>query len=436
MNQQNTMKILIQYIVFGFSLGIICGGACLIFCFATTLCNCLGQSHEILLFFLPLAGLLVVYLYDRKFKNQTLDTNSIYRYLTYDKPISKWQAPLIFLSTCLAYIFSGSVGRAGSALQIGSGLAYAVGAKAGKAEKVPAVFAKNIRPDMLMACGMAAAFTAIFKTPFAGAVFGVEMLVLTRNNISLLLPSAIAAFATYGMACLVSVPYTDIHTDFASDKFDPVAINFQTMWKVAVIALCAALLGRIFCLLRRYTDRWFKRGLKNPFIRVLVGTGMVIVVTLLIGHNECNGLGYAIAGMALDGETRPLNFVFKLVLTLITLGCGIRGGEISPNIFIGATFGCTAAGFLGMNPCLAASVGMIGTLSSVTNSTIAIFIMGLELISFTPEAAVCFALTCLITHLTSGTLCLYTGQETHRMPLKIKLKKPADRKFRKPADHK
>ena len=414
---------LCQYVVSGVVLGIVCGGICLLFCFATSVCDAIGQGFRNLIFVLPAAGLLVVYLYDKKFKGLNLDTNSIYRYLHDGEPISKWQAPLIFLSTCLAYLFSGSVGRAGSAMQIGSCVAYLTGNKLEEAGSKIRIFL-DLRPDMLMACGMAAAFTSIFKSPVAGAVFGVEMLVLSRKKLDLIIPAGITSFVTYIMGNITAINYTDIHTLFGVEdptNYDPVTIEFNTLWKVIVIVLCTVILARAFCVLRRLTSRWFNRYLPNPFVRVLVGTGLVIAITLLIGHRECNGLGFETAGIAIIyGHTKPLDFLFKLVLTLLTLGCGIRGGEISPNIFIGATFGCAAAPYLHMNPCLAASVGMIGTLSSVTNSTIAIFIMGLELISFTPVAAFYLAVTCLITHMVSGSMCLYSGQETTSIPFKLK----------------
>lgn len=406
---------LLQYILFGFVIGIVCGCACLIFCLATSAADHIGHSLNYLIFLLPAAGFFIVFLYDKLCSRHTLDTNSIYRYLKHGDAISVWQAPLIFISTCLAYLFGGSVGRAGSALQIGSGLAYMTGS----AMKGSAIIGTP-RPDLLMACGMSAAFTAIFNTPFAGAVFGVEMLILSKSNLSLILPSAISSFVTFGIARLVHIPYTDIHTDFGSASgAAPLRLDFPTLWRVLLIAVCASFLGHMFCLSRRYTTMWFRRLLKNPFARVAAGSLMVIAITLLIGHTECNGLGYGIAGEAIDGSTRPLNFLFKFILTLITLGCGIRGGEISPNIFIGATFGCAAAPYIGLNPCLAASVGMLATLSTVTNATIAVFIMGLELISFTPAAAAYFALTCIITHIFSGTLCLYTEQDTHKAFMKI-----------------
>lgn len=43
---------------------------------------------------------------------------------------------------------------------------------------------------------------------------------------------------------------------------------------------------------------------------------------------------------AIAGEVVPTAFLLKIIFTAITLGCGFKGGEIVPTLFVGATFGC------------------------------------------------------------------------------------------------
>ena len=109
------------------------------------------------------------------------------------------------------------------------------------------------------------------------------------------------------------------------------------------------------------------------------------------------------------------------MLTSFTLGCGIRGGEIAPTIFIGAT-GCFAAGYLiGLDPALAAALGIVGALASVTNCPIAIFLYGLEAISLSPEMALYFFITACMAHFLSGTGGIYSEQRAEKQILKPRL---------------
>ena len=40
------------------------------------------------------------------------------------------------------------------------------------------------------------------------------------------------------------------------------------------------------------------------------------------------------------GQERPLDFLWKTILTAVTMRAGYRGGEIVPAFSVGATFGC------------------------------------------------------------------------------------------------
>jgi H+/Cl- antiporter ClcA len=106
------------------------------------------------------------------------------------------------------------------------------------------------------------------------------------------------------------------------------------------------------------------------------------------------------------------------MLTAFTLGCGIRGGEIAPTIFIGAT-GCFSAGCLiGLDPSLAAAVGIVGALASVTNCPVALWIYGLEAICLSGEMALYFAIAACMAHFLSGRGGLYSEQQAERQFLK------------------
>ncbi len=401
-------KTIITYILTGVCCGIVCGGAAVFFSWLTTLCDNVFHTHEKLIFLLPLAGIAVVILYDEFRKEDDLTMNALYRHMQEGKPLSFWLAPMIATSTCLAYLTGGSVGRVGSALQIGGCLAVLIGKKFALLRRfAPA-------PELLLACGIAAGFCGILNAPIAGAVFGVEVLVLSYQKWVYIVPTLIASFITWGIAQAVGIYYVDFH------DLTTATISTTVLLKALVVAFAAMLIGRLYCFVRKITVQGFE-ALNNKYLRVITGTVLVIALTQILGHTNCNGIGFSYVDAALDGHSATLAFLWKLMLTAFTLGCGIRGGEIAPTIFIGAT-GCFAAGYLiGLDPALAAALGIVGALASVTNCPVAIFLYGLEAISLRPEMAMYFFITACMAHFLSGTGGIYSEQRAEKQILKPRL---------------
>ena len=428
---------LLILILTGACCGIAAGSACVLFAWLTGFCDDTFRAHDRLLFILPAAGLLIAALYQWKEKEGELSMNGLFRTARGEETASIWIVPLIALSTCLAYLFGGSVGRVGSAMQIGGGLSMWLGSRMQSPDEGDPEAAAPQKPpvdmQLFFACGIACGFTGILNAPLAGAVFGVELLVLKGRQWIYLLPTLIASFITWGISRLAGDIYVDFHHPLTGGVTEPgttsdigaavslvqTGLNGEVLLKVAVISVAAMLAGRIYYLSRRFTAAGFDR-IANPWIRVLVGTGLVICVTLLIGNTDQNGIGFDYVDLALDGRSAMLAFLWKLVLTVLTLGCGIRGGEIAPTIFIGAT-SCFAAGCLiGLDPSLAASLGIVGALASVTNCPIAIWIYGLEAICLSPEMALYFGMAVCAAHFLSGTGGLYAEQPAQEQWLKPK----------------
>ena len=452
--KQGLLHRLLIWILTGAGCGIAAGSACVFFAWLTSLCDKSFHDHERMLYLLPAAGLLVVTLYHWREREGELSLNGLFRAARGEEEASLWLVPLIALSTCLAYLFGGSVGRVGSALQIGGGLTLWLGSRinglgslsnrqGGRREdpdgRRPGP--GGLDPQMLFACGIACGFTGILNAPLAGAVFGAEVLILKGKEWICLLPTAISSFITWGISHLAGVSYVDFHhvltgglTEAGSTSDIEAAASLvhtgltgQVLLKVAIISLAAMLAGRIFCLARRLTTRAFDY-ISNPWIRVLVGTAFVIGLTLLIGNTDQNGIGFVYVDHVLDGRSAMLAFLWKLALTTLTLGCGIRGGEIAPTIFIGATAAFAAGCLIGLDPALAAAVGIVGTLASVTNCPVASWIYGMEAISAGPEMALYFGIAVIAAHFLSGTGGLYAEQ-----PAETQWLKPARSQWLKPA---
>ena len=84
------------------------GGA---FGLALNWANATRGAHPWLLYLLPVAGLVIVFLYHRFDPDGGGSTNQIFVSVREHKPLTLRTAPLIFVSTVATHLFGGSSGR-------------------------------------------------------------------------------------------------------------------------------------------------------------------------------------------------------------------------------------------------------------------------------------------------------------------------------------
>ena len=110
-----------------------------------------------------------------------------------------------------------------------------------------------------------------------------------------------------------------------------------------------------------------------------------------------------------QGSAQPWDFWWKLLLTAITLGAGLKGGEIFPSFAIGACFGCVVGPLLGLPGPYAAGIGMVSLFCGVTNCPLAALALGWEVFSFcNPQG---FLMAVAVSFLASGYSGLYAKQK-------------------------
>ena len=113
--------------------------------------------------------------------------------------------PVKFVATILTISAGGSAGKEGPGAQIGAGAASFVSNMLH--------FSKSERKTLVI-CGISAGFASVFGTPIAGAIFGIEVLIIGVIMYNVLLPSFIAGFAAYTTAQFLGVQYTYYDIDF------------------------------------------------------------------------------------------------------------------------------------------------------------------------------------------------------------------------------
>ncbi len=354
----------------------------------------LRGTYPWLIYFLPFAGLIVVYLYRHVHLSAGGSTNAVFIAVRDNETMPSATAPLIFFSTALTHLFGGSAGREGAALQLG-------GSITGKIGRMLHLSDKDCR--MMTLCGMSAAFAAVFGTPLTAAVFSMEVVSVGVMYYAALVPCFLSAMIGVWIAeHLGAHPHVYPLTEF-------VELSPLSMGRVILLAVMLAVLSIFVCKAFRDGSKLLSKWITNPYIRVLAGGGAIIALTLLLGTYDYNGAGNHIIEQAIAGEAVPYAFLLKILFTAITLGVGYKGGEIVPVFFIGATFGCTFAPLLGLPAGFGAALGMVGLFCGVTNSPLASLLLAIEL--FGTQSVPMFAMVCVVSYMLSGFSGLYSQQK-------------------------
>ena len=178
---------------------------------------------------------------------------------------------------------------------------------------------------------------------------------------------------------------------------------------MALIAVGCGILSILFCILLKTVGQLYTKYLKNPYIRIVVAAGVIILITIGLNTKDYMGAGSGVIARAIEkGEARPLDFLWKMLLTALTMRAGYRGGEIVPAFSIGATFGCVAGGILGFSPELAAAASMVALFCGATNCPITAMLISFELFGFSGAAYYLIAIS--ISYAVSGYYSLYKDQ--------------------------
>jgi len=309
--------------------------------------------------------------------------------------------PVKTLTTVLTIFAGGSVGKEGPGAQIGAGVASWISSLL--------KFRKQDRKKLVI-CGISAGFATVFGTPIAGAIFGVEVLIIGVIMYDVLLPSFIAGFAAFTTAQFMGIEYTYYDMHF----FQDVSLDYILIAKVVFAGLVFGFVSDIVITAISKTHTFIKKIPVSNYVKAFVGGSLIVGLTLLVGEQYI-GLGLGTIEQALSQN--PANytdihwytFVLKTIFTSLSLGAGGSGGVITPIFYIGATSG----NFLGSviapeHIPLFAALGFVSVVAATTNTPIASTIMAVEL--FGIDIAHYAALAAVISFLISGHRSIFSSQ--------------------------
>lgn len=309
--------------------------------------------------------------------------------------------PVKLLATVLTIFSGGSVGKEGPGAQIGAGMASFISDLFH--------FSEEDRKTLVI-CGIGAGFASVFGTPIAGAIFGVEVLIVGLIRYDVLLPSFVAGFAAFSTAQYLGIEYTYFNIDFHQQ----VGLDLVLIMQVILAGMFFGIVSDITITMLKKVSRVIAKIPMNRYFKAFFGGVVLILLSFIVGE-QYFGLGLGTIDEMLTAHNYSTvdipwyTFLLKTLFTSITLGVGGSGGIVTPIFYIGATSGHWFGTMLGNEQVVFfAALGFISVLAGTTNAPIAATIMAMEL--FGMEVAHYAAISVVISFFMTGHRSVFASQ--------------------------
>lgn len=399
---------LLRWTLLAIPVGLTAGSATALFLWSLEKATQAQWAHPQLLWLLPVAGVAIGLLYHHFGKNSGQGNNLLIDEI--HEPgggVPARMAPLVLIGTVVTHLFGGSAGREGTAVQMGGSLA-------GLLARWFRVGPENRR--LMLMCGIAAGFGAVFGTPLTGAVFAMEVLVIGRIQYDALIPVLAASLVGDATCTAWGIHHTVYHLDVAPGAGSHAAFDAVLLVKVTSAAIAFGLAARLFASLTHRLQRAFARCIPYAPLRPAAGAAVVIVMVYLLGTRDYLGLGVqappqgtvSILASFEPGGATPFSWLWKTLFTSVTLGSGFKGGEVTPLFFVGAALGHALAVLFHEPVALFAALGFIAVFAGAANTPLACTVMGMEL--FGSHYGIYFAVACFVAYFFSGHAGIYRSQ--------------------------
>ena len=338
-----------------------------------TTANRYRKYHEYLIYFLPIAGVMITF------------------YMTF----------VVFLCSLATTFFGGSAGKEGSAVAMGGTLGDFLAGKFNLS---------NEDQRTLVLCGVGSAFGVIYDVPFAGAILGMELVLKGKFHYQALIP----AFLTTVFSNEIGAAIGNTKVNYPILMLDD--LSFMILIKLVLLGIIFGVGGSIFNLVLDNSSKIYGIITKNPYLKAILGGVLTIVLFWLVGDNY-NGLGQTFIRDAFDKPATLMDSVWKIIFTAIALGSVFQGGRGNPTFFVGAALGSAVAKYIGFPLESCTALGMIGVFCGATSLPITSIAMSLEYFGGDEMVAIMIVMT--ISYIISGFYDILTKNKLPKEKSKI-----------------
>ncbi|MBD3192691.1 MAG: CBS domain-containing protein [Candidatus Heimdallarchaeota archaeon] len=320
-----------------------------------------------------------------------------------------------------------SLGREGPITQIGAGFSSSIARRAGL---------KGRQLRLVVISGLSAAIAATFNAPIGGALFGIEILLVSLVADEII-PVVIASVVASILSAIINI-FSPFGPGSPQASFliptDLQQLNWQAYlphlhW-ILLFGLLAGLIGVFYTKFFHFIRALFKRIPIHPAIIPIIGalcSGLVAISSPkdpATGIPVIFGTGYQTITAILSNDQNTLQAInptnsmitlmllllfLKIIITSFTVGSGNAGGIFAPALFIG---GCTGSFFahvinetfgMELNISIFALTGLAAVFAGATRAPLTMMFMGAEMTG-NYLLIIPLMITCSISYLTCRAL--------------------------------
>ncbi|MFZ5354648.1 MAG: chloride channel protein [Bacillota bacterium] len=388
---------LFKWVLWGSIIGVTVGSTTAFFKITVQYLTDIREANPALLYFLPIGGIIIGYIYKHFGKESDKGNNVVLDYIHNGQgtvPIR--MGFLAFFASFITHLFGGSTGREAAAVQMGGSITAAVTRlfKVDKADQ-----------RILFISGISSGFGSAFSAPICGTVFGIEAVSVGHMKYEALIPCFISTFTAYFTTKAWGAP-VDRHI-----IHEIPSVAADTIIKIIILSILFSFTSVLYSKLRHNIENLSKKYIKDPVLIGMVGGLTIIALVHIVGSRDYTGRGLKLVTDAFEGHVPAYAFLAKLIFTAVTMGTGFRGGEAIPLFFIGATLGNTLSGIVGLPTSFLAGIGLIAVFCGAANAPISSFILSIEM--FKGKGVIFFFIACVISYIFSGHNGIYTSQKIY-----------------------
>lgn len=360
------------------------------------------ENHFWIIYTLPLTGLIIGLIYHYYGEDANKGNNVLIEaHHESTKTVPFKMAPLVFIGTILTHLSGGSAGREGTAVQMGGAIAFPFSKwfKLNHEEK-----------KTILIMGVSAGFAAVFGTPWAGAIFALELMGFKFIRWQSVIPSFAAAF----IAHYICLSWNIEHSIYIV-KSIPSINTMAVLWSL-MAGICFGIAALLFSLSNQLFEKLFEFIQYKP-LRPFIGGIIIALIIWLMGTTQFIGLGIPSILDAFEKPAGHYDFLIKLLLTSFTLSAGFKGGEVTPLFFIGATLGSILILFIPLPFTLLAAMGFVAVFAGATHCVIASIVLGMEIFGY--NAGIYIGIASIAAYFSSGTTGIYASKIKHGVKFSV-----------------
>lgn len=296
-----------------------------------------------------------------------------------------------------------SVGREGPVTQIGAGLSSIIG-------RFFKLHGRKMR--IVVISGLSAAIAATFNSPIGGALFGIEILLVSLNADEII-PIVLASLTSAIISAVLDIFYLTPNSNGYPEPSFNVGLLKEATWDsfmgdihwLLLLGIFAGLVAIFYTKFFHFLRGLFERLPIHPLLLPISGGLLTGLVGLLSPQNYQGlpltfGGGYETITAVLNDDYTVLDeinpfssiilllavlAILKLLATTFSIGTGNSGGIFAPALFIG----CCSGGFFSktisllpnesLNHSVFALMGLASVFAGATKAPLTMIIMSAEM---------------------------------------------------------